>query len=72
MGIAQFTGAYADSAFIVPLEFVTFATDEMDDMEWDVKYDDYNNKLKVEMKYRAGINYSFPSVFQKVSSCHHL
>lgn len=66
MGIAQFTGAYADSAFIVPLEFVTFATDEMDDMEWDVKYDDYNNKLKVEMKYRAGINYSFPQYFRRL------
>ena len=66
MGISQFTGDYADSAFLVPLGYVSFATDEMDDMTWDVKYDDYNNKLKIEMKYRAGIKYSFPQYFRKL------
>lgn len=67
MGISQFRDAYADAAFLVPLSYVTFATDEMEDMQWDIKYDEYNNKLKIEMKYRAGIQYSFPQYFRKLN-----
>lgn len=53
--------------YIVPERLVYVATDEMDDMEFDVKYQDYEDRLKVEAKFRLGWQYIFPIYFAKLN-----
>lgn len=54
-------------AIVMPLSLAFLGTDEMSDMDLDIKYDDYNDKLKAECSFRLGTQIVWDKYFTKVT-----
>lgn len=64
LGVRELNGT--NEAYIIPFAYLYLGTDLMSDIDFDVKYDEYNDKLKVEAKFRIGYQYIFPQYFAKL------
>jgi hypothetical protein len=45
---------------------VFLGVDAREDENFDIKYDAYNEKLKVDTSFRLGVQYVFPQYFVRV------
>jgi hypothetical protein len=52
--------------FAVPTSLVFLGTDSREDENFDIKYDAYNEKLKVDTSFRLGVQYVFPQYFVRL------
>ena len=52
MVLPELTGT--DEMYAIPLPLTFLGTDELTDMELEIKYDNYNDKLKAEASFRLG------------------
>ena len=56
----------SNEIFAVPTSLVFLGTDAREDENFDIKYDSYNEKLKVDTSFRLGVQYVFPQYFVRV------
>jgi hypothetical protein len=52
--------------FAIPTSLVFLGVDAREDENFDIKYDAYNEKLKVDSSFRLGVQYVFPQYFVKL------
>ena len=52
--------------FAIPTALVFLGVDSREDENFDIKYNDYLEKLKVEASFRLGVQYVFPQYFVRV------
>lgn len=52
---------------VLPLELTKLAVDDRADEDFVIKYDDYNDKLKAEMKFRGGVAIVLNQFFTKLT-----
>lgn len=52
--------------FALPLALVFLGVDSQEDQNFDIKYDDYNEKLKAETSFRLGIAHVFDKYFARL------
>jgi hypothetical protein len=52
--------------FAIPTALVFLGVDAREDENFDIKYDAYNEKLKVDTSFRLGVQYVFPQYFVRV------
>jgi hypothetical protein len=52
--------------FAFPLNLAFLGTDATDDWSFDVKYDDYNDKLKAEASFRLGTQIVWGQYFTRL------
>jgi len=52
--------------FALPTALIFLGTDSREDENFDIKYDSYNEKLKVDTSFRLGVQYVFPQYFVRV------
>lgn len=52
--------------FAIPTSLVFLGVDAREDENFDIKYDAYNEKLKVDSSFRLGVQYVFPQYFVRV------
>ena len=55
-----------DKAYVIPLPLAFLGTDEMSDMELDIKYDEYDDKLKAEASFRLGVQIVWDEYFTRL------
>ena len=53
-------------AIVMPLSLAFLGTDEMSDMDLEIKYDDYNDKLKAEASFRLGTQIVWDKYFTRL------
>ena len=53
--------------FAAPMSLTFLGTDSLDDMTFDIKYHDYDDKLKAECSFRLGVQIVFPEYFTRLS-----
>jgi hypothetical protein len=53
-------------AIVMPLSLSFLGTDEMSDMDLEIKYDDYNDKLKAEASFRLGTQIVWDKYFTRL------
>ena len=56
----------SNEMFAIPTSLVFLGTDSREDENFDIKYDSYNEKLKVDTSFRLGVQYVFPQYFVRV------
>jgi hypothetical protein len=56
----------SNEIFAIPTSLVFLGTDAREDENFDIKYDSYNEKLKVDTSFRLGVQYVFPQYFVRV------
>jgi hypothetical protein len=52
--------------FAIPVSLVFLGVDAREDENFDIKYDSYNEKLKVDTSFRLGVQYVFPQYFVRL------
>lgn len=62
--LPQFNGT--GEAVVMPLSLTFLGTDEMSDMDLEIKYDDYNDKLKAEASFRLGTQIVWDKYFTRL------
>ena len=55
-----------EEAIVMPLSLTFLGTDEMVDMDLEIKYDDYNDKLKAEASFRLGTQIVWDKYFTRL------
>ena len=55
-----------DQMYAIPLSLTFLGVDSLDDMSYDVKYDDYNDKLKAEVSFRLGTQIVWGQYFTRL------
>lgn len=56
-----------DEMYLVPLDYMFFGTDLESDMEgFEFNYNEHDQKLRFEVKWRSGIQYIFPEYFTRL------
>tara|TARA_R110000772_G_scaffold123755_8_gene230159 strand:- start:1656 stop:2693 length:1038 start_codon:yes stop_codon:yes gene_type:complete len=55
-----------DKAYVIPLSLAFLGTDEMSDMDLEIKYDAYNDKLKAEASFRLGTTIVWDKYFTRL------
>ena len=53
-------------AFVLPLSLTFLGTDELGDMEMEIKYDEYDDKLKAEASFRLGTQIVWDKYFTRL------
>jgi hypothetical protein len=53
-------------AIVMPLSLAFLGTDEMSDMDLEIKHDDYNDKLKAEASFRLGTQIVWDKYFTRL------
>lgn len=53
-------------AYVLPLSLSFLGTDEMSDMDLEIKYDNYNDKLKAEASFRLGVQIVWDKYFTRL------
>ena len=56
-----------DKAYVIPLSLAFLGTDEMADMDLEIKYDEYNDELKAEASFRLGTQIVWDEYFTKLT-----
>ena len=56
----------SNEIFAIPTSLVFLGVDAREDENFDIKYDAYNEKLKVDTSFRLGVQYVFPQYFVRV------
>ena len=56
----------SNEIFAIPTALVFLGVDAREDENFDIKYDAYNEKLKVDTSFRLGVQYVFPQYFVRV------
>jgi len=56
-----------NKAYVFPLSLTFLGTDEMADMSLEIKYDDYNDKLKAEASFRLGTQIVWDKYFTRLT-----
>ena len=56
----------SNEIFAIPTSLVFLGTDSRDDENFDIKYNAYDEKLKVDTSFRLGVQYVFPQYFVRV------
>jgi hypothetical protein len=64
IALPQLTGK--NKMYAMPIALVFLGTDLMEDMQMDIKYDDYNDKLKAEASFRLGTNFVWDKYFVRL------
>ena len=64
IALPQLTGT--NKMFAIPIVLTYLGTDLMEDISFDIKYDDYNDKLKSEASFRLGTNFIFEQYFVRL------
>lgn len=56
----------SNEIFAIPTSLVFLGVDSREDESFDIKYNDYDEKLKVDASFRLGVQYVFPQYFVRV------